>query len=74
MQGAIKVCIIAAFAAMAVQVPAYAQGPRLAACKADVDKFCASEPRGQGRIRACLEANKDGLTPECKTALESTRR
>jgi Cysteine rich repeat len=74
MPRASKVCIIAAILALVIQVPAFAQGPRLAACKADVDRFCASEPRGQGRIRACLEANKDKLTPECKIALESTRR
>ncbi len=52
--------------------PAFAQekGHRLAACKPDIDKFCASEPRGKGKVRACLEANKDKLAPECKTALE----
>ena len=43
---------------------------QLAACKPDIDKFCASEPHGHGKIRACLEANKDKLAPECKTALE----
>jgi Cysteine rich repeat len=48
------------------------KGHRLAACKADIDKFCASEPRGQGKIRACLESNKDKLAPECKTALSAS--
>ncbi len=53
--------------------PAMAQdrGHRLAACKPDIEKYCASEPRGKGRIRACLEANKDKVAPECKTALEA---
>lgn len=46
---------------------------RLAACKADVEKFCADQPRGQHKIRPCLEANKDKLTPECKTALETPK-
>jgi hypothetical protein len=44
---------------------------RLAACKADVEKFCANEPRGQHKIRPCLEANKDKLSADCKTALEN---
>jgi hypothetical protein len=51
--------------------PAIAQkGHRLAACKADIETFCASVPRGKGRVRACLTENKDKLAPECKTALE----
>jgi hypothetical protein len=72
MPKAIKISIVAA--CVALLVPTFAQGPRLAAYKADVDRSCASEPRGQGKIRACLEANKDRFTPECKTALERSRR
>jgi hypothetical protein len=51
---------------------AFAQekGHRLAACKSDIDKFCAGEPRGKGKIRACLQSNKDKLAPECKAALD----
>lgn len=62
----------ALFSSAILGSPAMAQskGHRLAACKPDIDKYCASEPRGKGRIRACLEANKDKLAPECKTALE----
>ncbi len=73
MQAALKIAATALFISASFGAPAFAQerGHRLAACKADIDKFCASEPRGHGRIRACLEANKDKLAPECKTALET---
>ena len=73
MQAALRIAATALFISALIGAPAVAQekGHRLAACKADIDKVCASEPRGQGRIRACLEANKDKLAPECKTALET---
>ncbi|MFZ1108449.1 MAG: cysteine rich repeat-containing protein [Rhodomicrobium sp.] len=72
MQTTIKI-VATTFALSAVfALPAFSQekAHRLAACKADVEKFCASEPRGQGKVRACLEANKDKVSPECKTALD----
>jgi len=73
MQAALKIAATALFISASLGAPAFAQekGHRLAACKADIDKLCASEPRGHGRIRACLDANKDKLAPECKTALEA---
>ena len=73
MQAALRIAAAALFISASFGAPAFSQekGHRLAACKADIDKFCASEPRGHGRIRACLEANKDKLAPECKTALET---
>ncbi len=42
----------------------------LAACKAGIAQLCSAEARGGGRIRACLEANKDKLAAECKVALQ----
>ena len=59
-------------AAAFISSPALAQagGHRLAACKDDIGKYCASDPRGHGKIRACLEANKEKLAPDCRTALE----
>ena len=73
MQATFKITATALFISALFGAPAFAQekGHRLAACKADIDKLCASEPRGHGRIRACLEANKDKLAPECKTALDA---
>jgi len=73
MQAALRIAATAFFIAASLGVPAFAQekGHRLAACKADIDKFCAAEPRGKGKVRACLEANKDKLAPECKTALDT---
>ena len=73
MQAALRIAATALFISILFRASAIAQekGHRLAACKADIDKLCASEPRGHGRIRACLEANKDKLAPECRTALEA---
>ena len=73
MQTALRIATTALFVAAVFGAPAFAQekSHRLAACKADIEKFCASEPRGHGKKRACLEANKDKLVPECKTALET---
>jgi hypothetical protein len=64
--------ILALFAAASISAAAQAQGKgRLAACKDDIQKFCASEPKGQGKVKACLESNKDKVSPDCKTALDA---
>jgi hypothetical protein len=70
MQSPCRTATIGLLAALFAHSPAFAQGHRLAACKSDIDKLCASEPKGHGKVRACLEANKDKLAPECKAALE----
>jgi hypothetical protein len=64
--------VVLALAAAIFTAPAMAEEKphRLEACKADVQKFCADVPRGQGKMRACLDANKDKLSAECKTARE----
>ena len=49
------------------------QGPVGSACVDDIQKFCAGLEHGQGQVRACLEANKDQVSADCKTALETTR-
>lgn len=73
MKTAIKLVATAFALSTVFGPPAFSQekGHRLAPCKADVEKFCASEPRGQGKVRTCLEANKDKVSPECKTALDN---
>lgn len=69
-----KVLIIAA-ACAALAGPAWAQkGPVGAACKADIQKFCADKSHGAGAVRDCLEANKAKVTAACKTALDTTGR
>jgi hypothetical protein len=37
-------------------------------CAADLEKFCASDQTGRDR-RQCLDAHKDQLAADCKTAL-----
>jgi Cysteine rich repeat len=70
----IKAITIAVFTAASFSSAAQAQGNgRLAACKDDIQKFCASEPRGQGKVRACLQSNKDKVSADCKTALDAAK-
>jgi hypothetical protein len=42
------------------------------ACKEDIAKYCADKEHGKGEVRACLEAARDKVTDECKTALDTT--
>ena len=39
-------------------------------CKADKEKFCANVKKGEGRIKSCLKAHKNELSPACKAKLE----
>jgi len=67
-----KRAIALAIAAIAFAAPAAAQtGPVATACKDDIAQYCAGKPH-RGETRACLEANKDKVSPACKSALEST--
>lgn len=49
-------------------------GPVATACKDDIPKYCAGKKHGppEHEVRVCLEANKDKVSPGCKTALETT--
>jgi hypothetical protein len=72
MNAAVKIAILGLLAVTMPSTAVLAQGKgRLAACKPEIDKFCASEPRGQGKIRACLQANSDKLSDDCKAALDN---
>jgi hypothetical protein len=46
-------------------------GGRMAACREDVQKFCADKT-GPDR-RQCMQDNKDKLSDACKTALAAPR-
>jgi hypothetical protein len=48
------------------------QGPVAVACKDDIAKYCADKEHGRGEVRACLQANKDKLSADCRTTLDST--
>jgi hypothetical protein len=70
----VKALIIAVFAAASFSGAAQAQSKgRLAACKDDIQKFCASEPKGQGKVKACLQSNSDKVSAECKSALDAAK-
>ena len=57
--------LLAASAGMAAAQPP-AGGGRMAACRDDMQKFCADKT-GPDR-RSCMEANKDKLSDACKAA------
>jgi hypothetical protein len=47
-------------------------GPRAqirVACKADADALCRGVQPGEGRIRACLRANREKLSQPCRDAI-----
>jgi hypothetical protein len=43
-------------------------------CKADREKFCAGVKKGKGRIKNCLKAHENELTPACKAKLEKHKK
>ena len=52
---------------------AHAQnGPVAAACSNEIQKYCASIPHGQGKVRQCLVDNIDKASAECRGAIEGT--
>jgi hypothetical protein len=63
--------ICVALVALAVLAAQAQTGPVGQACKADIAKFCASQPH-DGRVRVCLETNYDQVSAGCKKALDTT--
>ena len=58
-----------------VAAPALAQdgrGPVGTICAKDIDSLCPGLAHGSGEVRACLERNRDKVSPDCKTALDTT--
>ncbi len=41
------------------------------ACRGDIDKFCAKTQPGQGRIAACLAANRTSVSKSCVEAVQT---
>lgn len=58
---------------VAFQVEATADRLREAvnACRSDIDKFCAKTQPGQGRIAACLAANRTSVSKNCVEAVQA---
>ena len=57
---------------VALQAQATADNLREAvnACQGDIDKFCAKTQPGQGRIAACLAANRTSVSKSCVQAVQ----
>lgn len=69
----IKLLATVALALAAVATAASAQrGPVAASCQNDIAKYCAGKQHGGGEVRSCLEANRDKVTPPCRSALVAT--
>lgn len=68
--------LLAAAAAVVIAVTAASaqqgQGPVAVSCNDDIAKLCAGKSHEGREARTCLEANKDKVSPACKTALETT--
>lgn len=43
-------------------------------CKADVERLCANVQPGEGRIKACLMANKESMSVGCAQALQKLKQ
>lgn len=64
-----------ALLSIAAAAPALAQdgrGPVGTICAKDIESHCSGLAHGSGEVRACLERNRDKLSQDCKTALDTT--
>ena len=44
------------------------------ACKADYERYCSGVMPGGGRIIACLNKQRDALSPACRKVLDAEMR
>jgi hypothetical protein len=44
-----------------------------AACKDDIKKLCADVKPGGGRIKDCMVAHKDELSPACRDSVKAAK-
>lgn len=69
-----KTFLLALFLALALPMatPTLAQDANAAmkACRADARSLCRGVRSGDGRVGACLEKQKDKLSPACAAALD----
>jgi Cysteine rich repeat len=42
------------------------EGPQRGTCREEINKVCADTKPGDGRIKQCVEANRDKLSPGCQ--------
>jgi len=68
--GALAVFSVFAMPAFAAETP-HRGGPAAAACKQDAQTFCQGVKQGEGRIAACLKANREKVSDGCKTAIKA---
>ena len=72
----IAACSVISFIAMsafAADAPPPAS-PVGTACKQDIQALCKDIQPGGGRVKECMKAHKDQLSPGCKAAIKESRR
>ena len=42
------------------------EGPARGACRDEIKTICAGVQPGEGRLKQCMEANRDKFSPDCK--------
>jgi len=47
-------------------------GPVAKMCAADIAKYCAGKGHTARETRSCLEANREKVSAECRSALDNT--
>lgn len=57
----------------AAQQATPAQRAAARACMPDVRALCSGVQRGEGRILACLQQNRERVSPACRNAMASAR-
>jgi len=60
-------------ALLLISLPAYAQQPQLAACKADAARICPGVAPGGGRILKCLKQHQNDITIGCAKELKAIK-
>jgi len=68
---AVAAVLFAGTAVAQTTQPGTGKGALRGACSAEAQKFCASAPRGKGRLRSCLQEHQAELSDACKTAVSA---
>lgn len=68
--GALAVLSFFAMSALAAETPNRG-GPGGGPCKQDVQSLCPGVKPGEGRIAACLKANREKVSGSCKAAIKA---
>jgi hypothetical protein len=63
-----------AMSAYAADAPPPPAAPIGVACKQDIQALCKDVQPGEGRVKECMKAHRDQLSPGCKAAIKENHR